>query len=60
MFVAETANSYSFPFSKLTTTLRSDVSVISFILLQFSDVPSSRTGQFQVIEINTGRRIRIS
>ena len=44
MFVAETANSYSFPFSKLTTTLRSDVSVISFILLQFSDVPSLRTG----------------
>ena len=44
MFVAETVNSYSFPFSKLTTTLRSDVSVISFILLQFSDVPSLRTG----------------
>ena len=44
MFVAETTNSYSLPFSKLTTILRSDVSVISFILLQFSDVPSLRTG----------------
>ena len=43
LFVAETTNSYSLPFSKLTTTLRSDVSVISFILIQFSDVPSSRT-----------------
>ena len=43
LFVAVTTNSYSLPFSKLTTTLRSEVSVISFILIQFSDVPSSRT-----------------
>ena len=43
LFVAETTNSYSLPFSKSTTTLRSDVSVISFILIQFRDVPSSRT-----------------
>ena len=43
LFVAETTNSYSLPISKLTTTLRSDVSVISFSLIQFSDVPSSRT-----------------
>ena len=31
LFVAETTNSYSLPFSKLTTTLRSDVSIISFL-----------------------------
>ena len=43
MFVAVTTNSYSLPFSKLTTTLRSEVSVISFILIQLNDVPSSRT-----------------
>ena len=44
LFVAETTNSYSLSLSKLlTTTLRSEVSVISFILIQFSDVPSSRT-----------------
>ena len=43
LFVAETTNSYSLPFSKLTTTLRSDVSVISLILVQFNDVPSLRT-----------------
>ena len=44
LFVAVTTNSYSLSFSKLkTTTLRSDVSVISFSLIQFSDVPSSRT-----------------
>ena len=43
LFVAVTTNWYSLPFSKLTTTLRSEVSVVSFILFQFSDVPSSRT-----------------
>ena len=43
LFVAVTTNSYSLRFSKLTTTLRSEVSVISFILIQFSDLPSSRT-----------------
>ena len=43
LFLAVTTNSYSLPFCKTTTTLRSEVSVIFFNSIQFNDVPSSRT-----------------
>ena len=51
LFVAVTTISYALPFSKLTTTLRSEVSVISSILIQFSDVPSSWTLLYTVYRV---------